>query len=504
MAVRMEIIAEITSKEVCPPATWTVSLISRSLVLPGPSTKGGAELSVESDVLDRGRVGQKTRTAGLNTVWRSGGRWRELGFSARSRRRLPAAGFWISVTTWCLSRCVGRRGSLSCFVHLKCYVYYVVNRVEMVNKMPERELEREAELVLCRVLHDLADVHVRSCRPSAGAANHLTLDVVSGRVKFQFAVQAKSRVTPQTALSACQQFEGVSKKTIRVVFAPTISPRVAEILREQGIGHADRAGNCWLHSPHHHLLIDRRGSVSERQATPAAVDPFSTKSSRIVRTLLSEPQRGWRVRELANDSQVRVSAGLVVKVKRALVEEGYAVERDRKLFLRDPIALLKAWARSYSGPAAVTRLYFRGDVAAAELGVSRWCQANALRYALAGFSAAWRLAPEVRYSVATVYVDDAGFDPKLMAQLAAEYGGKPVDTGPNLLLWRPFDPSVFAGVVSAGKPEQQVSSALQTYLDLCHQGGRGEDAAMVLFEKHLGRLLNAAAVLEGEISNGGV
>jgi hypothetical protein len=46
MAVRMEIIAEIASKEVCPPATWTVSLISRSLVVPGPSTKGGAELSV--------------------------------------------------------------------------------------------------------------------------------------------------------------------------------------------------------------------------------------------------------------------------------------------------------------------------------------------------------------------------------------------------------------------------------------------------------------------------
>jgi hypothetical protein len=370
--------------------------------------------------------------------------------------------------------------------------------------MPDRELEREAEIVLRRVLQELADVHVKSCRPSADAAVHLTLDVVSGSAEFQFAVQAKSRVTPQTALSACQQFEGVPERAIRVIFAPTISPRVAEILREQGIGHADRAGNCWLHSPHHHLLIDRRGSVSERQATPAAVDPFSTKSSRIVRTLLSEPQRGWRVRELANDSQVRVSAGLVVKVKRALVEEGYAVERDRKLYLRDPIALLKAWARSYSGPAAVTRLYFRGDVAAAEQAVCRWCQANSLRYALAGFSAAWRLAPEVRYSVATVYVDDAGFDPKLMAQLAAEYGGKPVDTGPNLLLWRPFDSSVLTGVVSAGQPEQQVSSALQTYLDLCHQGGRGEDAAMVLFEKRLSRELKAAAVLEGEISNGGV
>jgi hypothetical protein len=374
----------------------------------------------------------------------------------------------------------------------------------MVNKMSGRELEREAELVLRHVLHDLADVHVRSCDRPADAAVHLTLDVVSGSAEFQFAVQVKSRVTPQTALSACQQFEGVPERAIRVIFAPTISPRVAEILRGQGIGYADRAGNCWLYSPHHHLLIDRRGSLCERRATPAAADPFSTKSSRIVRALLSQPQKGWRVRELASDSQVLVSAGLVVKLKRALVEEGYAVERDRKLYLRDPVALLQAWTRSYSGPAAVTLLYFRGDVAAAEQGVGRWCQANSLRYALAGFSAAWRLAPEVRYSVAAVYVDDAGFDPKLMAQLAAEYGGKPVDSGPNLLLWRPFDPSVFAGVVSGGEPDQQVASALQTYLDLCHQGGRGEDAASVLFDKHLRRELEAAAVRERSLSNGGV
>ena len=61
--------------------------------------------------------------------------------------------------------------------------------------------------------------------------------------------------------------------------------------------------------------------------------------------------------------------------------------------------------------------------------------------------------PRMRYSVAAVYVEDAGLDPNLLAQLAAEYGEKSVDTDPNLLLWRPFDPSVFAGVVSAGDRE---------------------------------------------------
>ena len=199
-----------------------------------------------------------------------------------------------------------------------------------------------------------------------------------------------------------------------------------------------------------------------------------------------------------------MSAGLVVKVKRALVEEGYAVERERKLYLREPVELLKAWSQKYSGPVAATPLYFRRDAAAAEHSVSQWCRANSLQYALAGFSAAWRLAPEVRYSVAAVYVDDAGFDPKLVDQLTAEYGGKPVDTGPNLLLWRPFDQSVFVDAVKAGEPEQPVTSALQTYLDLNYQGGRGEDAASAIFEKHLGRELKAVVTQERDRSNGGV
>jgi hypothetical protein len=313
------------------------------------------------------------------------------------------------------------------------------------------------------------------------------MDVVSSSARFRFAVQAKSRVTPQTALSVCHQFKAFPKRAIPVIFAPTISPRVAKILREQGVGYADRAGNCWLHSPRDHLLIERQGFRGERHATPAAADPFSTKSSRIVRALLSQPKKGWRVRELADDSQVQVSAGLVVKVKRALVEEGYAVERERKLYLREPLELLRAWSQEYSGPAATTPLYFRGDATAAERCVSQWCRANSLQYALAGFSAAWRLAPQVRYSVATVYVDDAGSDPKLVDQLTAAYGGKPVDTGPNVLLWRPFDPSVFVDVQRAGESEEPVTSALQTYLDLNYLGGRGEDAASAVFEKHLGR-----------------
>jgi hypothetical protein len=377
--------------------------------------------------------------------------------------------------------------------------------LKTVNIMRARELERDADRVLREILNGFADVHVESqARSRADFGHDLTVDALSQKARFRFAVQVKSRVTPQTALFACDQFRELPKGMIPVIFAPTISPRVAEILRDRGIGYADSAGNCWLRSLHDHLLIERQGYRSERQSTPAAADPFSTKSSRIVRALLSRPRQGWQVRKLAEDPDVQVSAGLVVKVKRALVEEGYAVERDRLLYLREPIGLLNAWSQKYAGPTAEIPLYFRGDAAAAEQTISQWCRANSLQYALAGFSAAWRLAPEVRYSVASVYVGDRGFDQKLLDQLAVEYGGKRVDSGPNLILWRPFDSSTFAGVVHAGEPEQPITSVLQTWLDLKHERGRGEDAASALFEKYLGRELQAAVKHETERQHGGV
>lgn len=376
--------------------------------------------------------------------------------------------------------------------------------------MRERELQREAERVLRGILQEFADVQVESAEHS-GAESGWDLVIETDKPRIRLAVQVKSRVTPQTALSVARQLNGLPKRTIPVVFAPTISPRVAEILWDQGIGYADRAGNCRLYSRYGRLLIERQGFQSERQPTPAAADPFATKSSRIIRALLSRPTEGWQVRKLAEQPDVDVSPGLVVKVKRALLEEGYAVERERLLYLRDPVGLLKAWSQNYSGPAEEVSLYFRGDADAAERTVSRWCRDHALDHALGGFSAAWRLAAEVRYSVGAVYIEDRGFDRKLLDQLGVEYSGKRVDSGANLLLWRPFDRSVFAGRVPAtladsdssretdgDQPTPWVTSPLQTWLDLRRSGGRGEDAAKAIFEKHLGHDFQAVVEREEE------
>ena len=283
----------------------------------------------------------------------------------------------------------------------------------------------------------------------------------------------------------------------------------ASLVREEGL--ADKVG--W----HTGLLwrsagirsgkvprADRRGRCAARHLPQGTADPFSPKSSRIVRAMLSGPAKGWKVRELADHVDVKVSPGLVVKIKRTLVQESYAVEREGLLILRDPVGLLENWARNYPGPAEQVPMYFLGDAGAAEEAVAGWCVANSLEFALAGFSAAWRLAPEVRYSVAAVYVEDRGFDPEVLGRLGKYKGGKRVETGANLLLWRPFDRSVLAGSRGKDATALPVTSAIQTYLDLKRLAGRGEEAAAAVFERLLAGPLRAAADQNREMSHDGL
>ena len=138
-------------------------------------------------------------------------------------------------------------------------------------------------------------------------------------------------------------------------------------------------------------------------------------------------------------------------------------------------------------------MYVRGDQEAAEQVVDDWCRAHALQYALAGLSAAWRLAPEVRHKVASVYVESRGFDRELLDKLRSDHGAKVVETGANLQLWRPFDRSVLAGSDPENRSGPPITSAIQTFLDLKRLAGRGEEAAAAVHERLLARPLREAA-----------
>jgi hypothetical protein len=372
-------------------------------------------------------------------------------------------------------------------------LFVLVNAFDMVDN--DRKTEREAESAVRRILDELGgfSLDAQRHRRIGDREWDLVVQATSAEAQFQLAIDVKARITPQTAISVCEKMRQLPAPFIPVIYAPVVSPRVAEIGEQYGIGYVDQAGNCRLRSARHGLLIDRRGYRPSTRPPKAIADLFSQKSSRIVRALLTRPYRGWKVRELAQDRDVAVSVGLASKVKQALIEEGYAIEHQKLLYLRDPIGLLQNWAEKYPGRAEQIPLYFRGNAEAAEQAVGDWCRDNNLEYALAGFSAAWRLAPEVRYNVAAVFVDSRGFDRPMLDRLGSYQGGKRVDTGANLLLWRPFDRSVLAGRRTASDTGAPVTSAIQTFLDLKQMAGRGEEAAAAVYERQLVRELREAA-----------
>jgi len=324
------------------------------------------------------------------------------------------------------------------------------------------------------------------------ARSEMLLVAKSSCRSFQFVVKVRERITPQIADDLFSRFQNdcPQENVVLLVYAPVISPRVAEIARKYDISYLDSAGNCRIVNHATGLLISRTGhenkdSIPKQPTT----DPFSPKSSRIIRAMLHQPKRGWQVSELAKHSDVRVSMGLASKVKRELVRESYAVVRDRLLYLKQPLELLTAWTRNYSGPLSQQQFYMGGDTNEIEKRISRWCEKSNVEYALARFSAGWRLAAEVRYSVASVYVNAKAMLPQAMGRLRSECDIKEVESGANLILLTPFDESVFVRYVS--KPER-TTSALQTYLDLRSMAGRGSEAADAIFEKYLRKELETS------------
>ena len=359
----------------------------------------------------------------------------------------------------------------------------------------ERQLMKKAEDSIHRIFDELSggSIDLQRNPPVANIPCNFLLQVTSKEAKFKLAAQIKARITPQTALSVCEKLAKTPRDVIPLVFAPVISPRVAEILGQYGIGYVDQAGNCRIRSTHHRLLIDRQGYQSPARPPKGIADLFSPKSSRIIRAMLAQPIKGWQVRELAAHPEIEVSVGLAAKVKQTLIEESYAIENERLLYLHDPVGLLENWAKRYSGPAEQVPMFFRGNTEEAEQAVARWCQDNDIAFALGGLSAAWRIAPEVRYNVAVVYVESHRFDRDVFRKLESYQGGKPAETGANLLLWCPYDRAVFVGNHRESKNDLPVTSAIQTYLDLKRLGGRGEDAAMAVYEKMLAQPLGEAA-----------
>ena len=263
-----------------------------------------------------------------------------------------------------------------------------------------------------------------------------------------------------------------------VFIAPYISHAVRQLCEEKGVSYLDLEGNVRI--AFGGVFIERMVAdrpVAEQRELKSL---FKPKSAQVLRAMLREPGRAWRVTELSEISGV--SLGHVSNVRTGLIDREWACASDDGLVLTEPDALLDAWRESYTAPPGERlRFYTPLHGSALEDAARSALRADNSpgRAAFASFSAAQWLSPYARAGSHYFFADDEGLR-KLQAALKLTLSSK----GENVVVIVPKDLGLLADTVEPA-PGAICTSPVQTYLDLSIAGERGAEAADHLRQERL-------------------
>jgi hypothetical protein len=257
-----------------------------------------------------------------------------------------------------------------------------------------------------------------------------------------------------------------------------IGPQSARILKENNLGYVDLSGNCYL--AFEHVLIEKEGKRNVRPSTRPLRSLFAPRATRVVRVLLAEAGRPWRLEELARASAVSLGHSHNV-VKR--LEDLRWVERDdaQRIHLGKPADLLEAWCESYSYRASEVASYFVPERLTRRLmaDLARAATAEGRRYAFTLNAGLSLVASHTRLSAIHCYLEG---DP---APIAAALGLHPAGEADGAVhLLAPYDPGVFYGLLD--KAGLKVVCLPQLYADLAGSERRGAEQAEHLRREAMG------------------
>lgn len=269
-----------------------------------------------------------------------------------------------------------------------------------------------------------------------------------------------------------------AKDATPVFIAPYLSPEAQAMCREQEVGYLDLEGNARL--TFGSVFIERQVASKPAVERRELRSLFKPKAAQVLRVMLRDPHRAWRVTELAESADV--SLGHVSNVRAGLLDREWARVSEEGLYLSEPDALLNEWRDAYEPPAGrrmgfYTTLHGSSFEEAARrvLHVDR----EAGLAVFASFSAAHWLAPYGRTGTQYFYVDDAGLE-----QLRSGLKLSSTSKGKNVTVTLLKDLGVFRDTVEPA-PGVICTSPVQTYLDLAAAGERGREAADHLRQERL-------------------
>lgn len=349
-------------------------------------------------------------------------------------------------------------------------------------KFAEQRLVGEAEKALRECLERVPFLSIKRIRrePRLGSASaDIALRLKTPDGEQVVLVEVKSSGQPRVvreAVNQLLQYRSKVPEAYGVLVAPYISPQSARICVENGIGYVDLAGNCRLRF--RQVYVEREGKPNPAPQRRDLRSLYSPRTTRVLRVLLLDPKKTWKLQPLAQEAGV--SLGQVYNVKKLLVDREWIRTDEEGLRLVEPSPLLTEWSQNYTYRRNAARDFYSLDAPPEiESKLATACRDRSVQYALTGFSAAARLAPMVRYQRVTAYVSgDFG-------GLVKTLGLKEVPSGANVTVLSPYDDGVFYGAADINGI--QIVSPVQAYLDLIGYRGRGEEAATFLLEQVIQR-----------------
>src|SRR5438874_13267837 len=342
--------------------------------------------------------------------------------------------------------------------------------------------------VRCQVVQRLRELLPRASNWQESADTKIGDQTADLLAKFQLAGQEHTLVVEVSSLGQPRQIRAsvTRLEEIRrelpgaypVAAAVYIGPQSARILKGHNLGYVDLSGNCYL--AFENVLIEKEGKKNLRPSTRPLRSLFAPRATRVVRVLLVEPARAWRLEELARAAQV--SLGHAHNVVKRLQELAW-VERDenQRIRLGKPADLLESWCESYTyraneissyaAPERVTRAFMSA--------LARAATAEGRRYGFTLNAGGSLVAPSFRVPAVHCYLEG---DPAPIAAAPGVRATAEADGAVHLL--PPHDPGVFYGALEKGG--LRVVCLPQLYADLLHHERRGREQAEHLRREAMG------------------
>jgi len=316
-----------------------------------------------------------------------------------------------------------------------------------------------------RMLRQVPGLTVTAKALTGGRPADAVVEYAGGRARLD--VETRKRVDAATAWRLVHE---PGRGAPALVIAEETTADARTILGDHGIAVVDGLGNAHIELPG--LLFHLEGRRPRRQARPARL---TGKAGVITQALLLEPQRDWRVRDLAE--KAGVSIGLAHRVLTRLESAGVVAAegagRNRVRRVVDPTALLDLWAEETTDRPTRTLAHLLAQTPQQLIrGLGHGLERAGIDHALTGSAAGSLMAPFVTaVPVVEIWVA-AGAAPE---ELNAAVGADPVADGQNVVFLQGKDdaPLVFREQLD----DLWVANRFRVYADLRRDPRRGREQA---------------------------